>query len=86
MKKYVIDASVAVKWYSQYDEDDLIQADNLLQIYVDGVCEFMAPTLIAYELANALRFNPNFGAEEAVKAMQNFFALQIVLEDPSDFF
>jgi len=85
MKKYVIDASVAVKWYSQYDEDDLIQADNLLRIYAEGVCEFMAPTLIAYELGNALRFNPNFGLEEAVEAMQNFFALQIVLEDPYDY-
>jgi len=85
MKKYVIDASVAVKWYSQYGEGDLAKADNLLQMYVDGSCEFMAPALIAYELANALRFNPNLEVEDVKRAIENFFALEVVLEEPSEY-
>ncbi len=83
MKKYVIDASVAVKWYSQEEEGDLTKADNLLQLHVDGFCEFMAPALIVYELANALRFNPNLGVEEVRRAIRSFFALEVVLEEPA---
>lgn len=83
MKKYVIDTSIAVKWYSTFGEDDLTKADKLLQDYVDGSSDFMAPTLIVYELANALRFNPNFKASDVTRAIKDFFDLQITLEDPS---
>lgn len=85
MKKFVLDASIAVKWYSAYGEDDLARADELLQVYVEGSCEFMAPTLIVYELGNALRFNPNFKVPDIKRAMKDFFDLQITLEDPSQF-
>ncbi len=83
MKTYVIDASIAVKWYSAFGENDLAKADKLLQDYVDGSCEFLAPTLIVYELANALRFNPNLKVSDVQRAMKDFFDLQITLEDPS---
>lgn len=85
MKKFVLDASIAVKWYSAYGEDDLARVDELLQVYVEGSCEFMAPTLIVYELGNALRFNPNFKVPDIKRAMKDFFDLQITLEDPSQF-
>jgi len=85
VKKYVIDASIAVKWYSPFGENDLAKADKLLQDYVDGSCEFLAPTLIVYELANALRFNPNFKVADVKRAMKDFFDLQISLEDPSQY-
>lgn len=85
MKKYVIDASIAVKWFSVFGEDDLTKADKLLQYYVDGSCDFMAPTLIVYELANALRFNPNFKVTDVKRAVKDFFDLQITLEDPSQY-
>lgn len=85
MKKYVIDASVAVKWFSTFGEDDLTKADKLLQDYVDGSCDFMAPTLIVYELANALRFNPNFKPTDVKRAIKDFFDLQITVEDVSQY-
>ena len=85
VKRYVIDASVAVKWYSAFGEDDLKQADKLLQDYVEGSCDFMAPTLIVYELANALRFNPNLEAADVTRAIKDFFDLQITLEEPSKY-
>lgn len=85
MKKFVLDASIAIKWYSAYGEDDLARVDELLQVYVEGSCEFMAPTLIVYELGNALRFNPNFKVPDIKRAMKDFFDLQITLEDPSQF-
>ena len=85
MKKYVIDASIVVKWYSAFGEDDLTKADRLLQNYVDGSCGFIAPSLIVYELANALRFNPNFEAADVRRGIRDFFDLQIILEDPSQY-
>lgn len=85
MITYVIDASVAVKWYSSFGEDDLEKADKLLQMYVEGSCDFMAPTLISYELANALRFNPNFNSEDVKRAMKSFFELQFTLQPPSEY-
>ena len=85
MKKYVIDASIAVKWYSTIGEDDLVKADKLLQDYVDGSCDFIAPKLIVYELANALRFNPKFKIADIKRAIKDFFDLQITLEDPAQY-
>lgn len=85
MKKFVIDASIAVKWYSAFGEDDLTSADKLLQIYVEGSCDFVAPTLIVHELANALRFNPNLKVVDVKRAIKDFFDLQITLEDPSQY-
>jgi len=85
VKKYVIDASIVVKWYSAFGEDDLTKADRLLQNYVDGSCGFIAPSLIVYELANALRFNPNFEAADVRRGIRDFFDLQIILEDPSQY-
>ncbi len=85
MKKYAIDASLAVKWYSSLREDDIIKADKLLQMYVDGACDLLAPALISYELANALRFNPNFDDKHVKRAMRDFFELQITLEASSEY-
>jgi predicted nucleic acid-binding protein len=81
----VIDASVAVKWYSTFGEEDLLKADKLLEMYVEGSCSFIAPTLIAYELANALRFNPKFDSKDVKKALKDFANLQVNLEPPFEY-
>ena len=44
VKRYVLDASVAVKWYSAFGEDDLKQADKLLQDYVEGAIKSQDPS------------------------------------------
>jgi predicted nucleic acid-binding protein len=82
---YVIDASVVVKWYSSFGEEDLLKADKLLQMYVEGSCDLMAPALIAYELANALRFNPNFEVKDVKGALKDFAELEISLQPPFEY-
>jgi len=82
---YVIDASVAVKWYSSIGEEDLLKADKLLEMYVEGACNLMAPTLIAYELGNALRFNPNFEVKEVKRALKDFADLEVNLQPPFEY-
>jgi predicted nucleic acid-binding protein len=84
MKSFVVDASVAVKWFSRLKEDDLAKADQLLQMHAEGRAKLLAPTLIAYEISNAMRFNPRLSAADVRAAMSSFFALDISLIAPVD--
>lgn len=81
LPRYVIDASVAVKWYSRLGEEELEKADLLLNGHTRGELIILAPSLISYELANALRFNPNLGEADVIRATQDFHDLGIELVD-----
>ena len=52
-KQVVVDASVALKWRLR-DEEATAQADALLDDFLRGRLELAAPTLLDYELANAM--------------------------------
>jgi predicted nucleic acid-binding protein len=54
----VIDASVLVKWYIQ--ETDSNKAFVLRDRHVNGEIQLAAPTLIAYETMNALKYSSLF--------------------------
>ena len=56
IRKYTVDASVAVKWFA--DEEDSDKALNFKAKFVEGALELNAPTLLSYEVANALRWHP----------------------------
>jgi len=51
--KYVVDASVALKWQFK-DEHETEAAMDLLADFVQGEVELLTPTLFAYEIANAV--------------------------------
>jgi predicted nucleic acid-binding protein len=56
VRRWVVDASVAVKWCLSAREEQLIaQATALLDSYGRGEAEFLVPDLFWPELANALR-------------------------------
>ena len=78
--RYVVDASVAVKWYSKVEEDTH-KADTLLNKYIEGECVLLAPSLICYELINALRFNPNLSEADVIRASEEFSKLEIEFVD-----
>lgn len=59
LPRWVIDARVTVKWYSRFGEEELKKADLLLDKQANREHILLAPSLILYELSNALRFNPN---------------------------
>jgi len=58
----VVDASVVVKWFVEEEYTDAALA--VRDAYVDGAIELAAPSLLPYEVVNALRYSGAFDAQE----------------------
>lgn len=72
MIRYVVDASVAIKWFFQTDEDDLESAIALLRANRDGEVVFFQPPHFIAEVAAVLaRKKPN-EAQEDLSDLLNF--------------
>lgn len=81
MKGLIIDASVVLKWYLA-DEDASGQALTLLERYVSGRLDLMAPFLLEYEVANGLNIARKKGRvekAEVIKALDGFVNLDMEL-------
>ena len=79
MKKMILDASVVLKWYLS-DEKLSSSALSLLDQYVFGELEIMAPSLLEYEVINGLMIAQKRGRiKEAVilEAVEGFINLDI---------
>lgn len=72
MKRYILDTSVVVKWFSK-EEADSANAFLLRQQILEGLCHIIIPDLLIYELANALRYNPNFSPKEVQESLDSIF-------------
>ena len=87
MNRYVIDASVATRFV--LSEDLYEEAKSLLEGFIEGEYDLLAPTLINYEVGNALRTataRKEIGGEESEEAYEKFLGLKldvdnIMLED-----
>ena len=80
-KEIVVDASVAVKWFSE--EEGSARALKLRDDHVDGTTTLVAPDLLVYEIANTLRFKPGLDSQAVSKAVEDLFDLQIDLLAPT---
>lgn len=79
----VIDACVALKWRLR-DEDAVDQADALLSDLVDEKIQLLAPTLIDYEITNALKMSVVRGRiseSDAGQALTDYWAYAIERHD-----
>ena len=65
---FVLDASVAVKWYVKEEMRDI--ALRLRDHFVSELIDLEAPGLILYELGNALRHHPGSTAAECAEAVR----------------
>ena len=84
MIKLVIDASVVLKWYL-LDEEYGQQALSILEQYVAGNLTLLAPTILPYEVLNALLVaerRQRIDEEVTEKAFSGFLELEINLLDP----
>jgi len=79
---FVIDASVAVKWY--VDEEDRDRALKVRSDYVDGKIDLASPALIVYEVFNALRYHPGLSPDDVARCSDSFLDMQMDLRLPSE--
>ncbi len=64
-REVVVDSSVAVKWFSQ--EDKTNEALALRDSHVRGLVTLLATPLPSCELANALRYKPDYDKDNYLK-------------------
>lgn len=87
MKQAVIDASVVLKWYLA-DEQHGEKALGLLNKYISNELHILAPSLLEYEVINALviaRKRGRIEEETLLSAIDGFLGLGIELKNLSMF-
>ncbi len=62
MKQIIVDANVVVKWF--IDEIDSIKAKILRDKFVEGEIELLVPSLLYFEVLNALKYSKLFNQDE----------------------
>jgi len=80
IRRYVVDASVAVKWFVPEEHAD--SARRLKRIYEEGKADILSPPLILFEVANALRYHPivTLTVDELVTATETLRDMAIIVE------
>ncbi|OYT31485.1 MAG: PIN domain nuclease [Thermoprotei archaeon] len=82
MNLIVVDASVVVKWFveEEYSKD----ADRIRKDYLNQLIDIAVPSLLKYEVLNALRYSHAFGEDElreVGKALDDYQFLTIPLRE-----
>ncbi len=83
-KIIVLDASVIVKWFNEeiYTDNAVI----LKEKYLKKQCIIYEPSLLFYEVSNALRYNPELGEKDVIQAIQSLIDLQLKIVDVDKWF
>jgi predicted nucleic acid-binding protein len=74
MLRLVLDTSVVLKWVRQ-EEILAEQALDILNSYLEGRSRVIVPTLLAYEVANVLRYKNELTTAHLEAAIQSLFDL-----------
>lgn len=69
MANVVVDASVVAKWY--IPERDYERARDLRDDYLNGSHDLYAPSLLPFEVVNALKFSGEYEDERLVEAAES---------------
>ena len=78
-KIFILDASVAVKWFTK--EPLREEAIAIRRMFAEGTIELETPSLIFYEVLNALRYNPVLGINDVNLALKTLEDMQITIHD-----
>lgn len=78
-KRYVTDASVFLKWFSQSGEKDLEKALKLRDDFKCRKIDIYAPDLMIYEIANVLRYKDTLKVELIYRAISSIYDMDILL-------
>jgi predicted nucleic acid-binding protein len=79
---FVLDASVAIKWYVGEELRD--KALRLRDDFLSDVIDLEAPSLILYEVGNAIRHHPGATESECASAVEQLRNLGIAIRELDD--
>lgn len=76
----ILDASIVVKWFSEeeYTEKALAIRERIRM----GEERVIVPDLLLYELANALKYNPSFDANDVSDALTSILDMDLEIVTP----
>ncbi len=77
----VLDASVVLKWFVH--EEDSSTALRFRDDLYNGERQIVVPDLLLYEVANALRYNREFKADQVGEAVGSLFGMNIEIVAPT---
>lgn len=80
--RIVLDSSVIVKWFTK--EEGSLQALGLLDSFTDGSLAILASELTFYEVANALRYKPDFSSEDLNRCVTHLLGLEFEMRKFDD--
>lgn len=78
-KRYVVDASVVLKWFSRAGEDDLDKAIQLRDDFRKRKIDLHSPELLIYEIANVLRYKKSLKEDLIYRAISSIYDMDILL-------
>lgn len=67
--RYVLDASVAAKWFTRHDEIDRHKAAALRSLHQSGRCTLVIPDFSLLEIVNAVRYSERADEADAARAL-----------------
>jgi predicted nucleic acid-binding protein len=79
---FIVDASVAVKWYVKEQVRD--KALRLREDFVSDLIELEAPSLLLYEVGNALRHHPASTLSDCAGSVRQLRNLGIIFHELDD--
>ena len=77
---YVLDASVAAKWFTRHDETDRDKALALRDLHRRRRCRLILPEFGLLEVVNAVRFSPRADEADTAAALDLIQDLQLQIE------
>lgn len=80
-RQIVVDSSVAVKWFSE--EEKAAEAVGLMYAHVEGHLTLLTTPLLICEVANALRYKPDYDLRRFIDAINHLHKLHL-RETPID--
>lgn len=78
--RYVLDASVAAKWFTRQEEADREKALALRDLHRNRGCRLTLPEFGLLEILNAIRFSPRAREADTTEALALLGDLQLQLE------
>jgi predicted nucleic acid-binding protein len=77
---YVVDASVAVKWFVKEREDDRAAAFSLRRRHIEGKSRMIVPELFLLEVPNAIKAGRKATEDELARVLDTLHDLDLQIE------